>query len=77
MANQTPKEKKPEPEVVSAVDQCIVELVELLAQACGGQVLLDGEASPHLTAHVQRVTGKGPVLPVLAPAGPGRAKGDD
>ena len=65
MADKKPK--KAEAEVVTALDQCIVELTQLLAQACGGQVLLNPELSPHLAAHVQRVTGKQPILPVLAP----------
>lgn len=74
MADKKPQ--KTETEVVSATDQCIVEIVNLQAQACGGHIGLDPELFPHLAALMQRVTGKGPILPVSAPrkaAGKGKA----
>lgn len=74
MADKKPK--KTETEVESATDQCIVELVQLLAQACGGQIALNPELSPHLAAHMERMTGAGPILPVSAPK-PGKGKGDE
>ena len=70
------KTEKPEAQVESSNDQCIVELVQLMAQACNGQIALDPELFPHLAAHMQRMTGVGPILPVSAPV-PVPRKGKD
>ncbi len=72
------KTEKPEAQVESSNDQCIVELVNLQAQACGGYIALDPEQYPHLSALMQRVTGQGPILPVSAPQkAAGKGKGDE
>ncbi len=72
------KTEKPEAQVESSNDQCIVELVKLQAEACGGHIALNLELYPHLAALMQRVTGKGPILPVTAPRKTaGKEKGDE
>lgn len=66
-----------EPKIVTATDECIAELTQLIAQVAGGQIGLDAEAYPHLAAHLQRMTGKGPILILTAPAAKPKAGGQE
>ena len=69
---KTPDKKASKTETVVATnpDQCIGELIQLVAEACGGNIMLDPARYPSLANVAERVLGVTPKIPVAAPPVP-------